>query len=602
MAQGGRSLRQWAVMRASYGRIRLAVPLLVLSLIAPGALAAPPQPPATPVNDAAAADAKRHFEAGVKLYAERVYAGALAEFEESYRLAGKAVALKNVAQCHRDLKQFAEAYDTYRQLLAQHATDLKPKDKADVEKSVEELAKVIGTIEIVAEPAGAEISIDGKVVGTTPLKPVHVDVGAHEIKIGKPGFQPFAKSVTLVAEQHAAVSAALVPEVTTGRVAVAEPGGLAVKVLVDDKEVGSAPWEGDLAPGTHTIQLVGEGLASEKRSVDVQVKGRVELSLGAQATVGKLDVRVVPSSGEILLDAKPLGRGSYVGPVEPGQHTLEASASGFHAQRTTITIERGKTLPIVVTLIEDRPAAKPDDGKRRHHDDDDDDVVDRKDAYRGTYGRLSVTFPYPLAGGLDPSGMAPAAAGDPGTSARDDFFAGGAGLRVGYNFDPIGVEFVGNFLYTKYSNALKWPDVTETMSFTSMGAFAGAGVRVTSREETVRVSCGLALGAVFRWTKLNDTWAPVTGVGPSNVTPSSNDVSDARIKPAAGFDAELMIGATPGTRFVLGVESWVELLGETTVAYDPRSLGARPLPQGPYTLSKNTVFYFGPHVGLQFGR
>jgi hypothetical protein len=587
-------------MRASYGRIRLAAPLLIATLIAKVVVAAPPQPPVTPVSDAASADAKRHFEAGVKLYAERVYASALAEFEESYRLGGKAVALKNVAQCHRDLKQFAEALDTYRQLLALHGADLKPKDKADVDKSVEELAKVVGTVEILAEPVGAEVSIDGKVVGLTPLKPVHVDVGTHEIRITKSGYQPFTKSVTLVAEQRAAVSTALVPEVTTGRVAVTEPAGLAVKVLVDDQDVGSAPWEGELSPGTHTIQLVGDGLASEKRSIDVQVRGRLELSLAALATMGKIDVRVVPASGEISLDGKLLGRGSYAGPLEPGVHTVEASAPGFQSQRTTVTIERGKSLPLVVTLLENRPAALPGEGTKKRSRLDEDDVEVRRDTYRGSYGRLSLTLPYPLVGGVGPAEMAPDASGNPGSSARGDFFSGGAGMRVGYNFDPFGLEFVSSFTFTKYNNALEWAPTgkTETMSFQTMGAFAGVGGRVTTREETVRVSAGLAIGAVFRWTKLNDAWTQ-TGVGPG-ITPS-NDVNDGRIKPALGFDAELMIGSTPGTRFVLGVESWVEFLGTTIAYFDPRTLGNAPLPQGPYTLSKSTAFYLGPHLGLQFG-
>lgn len=600
MAQGGGTLRQWGQMRASYGRIRLAAPLLVASLIARGVLAAPPQPPATPANDVASAGAKRHFEAGVKLYAERVYASALAEFEESYRLGGKAVALKNVAQCHRDLKQFAEALDTYRQLLTLHGAELKPKDRSDVDKSVEELAKVVGTVEILAEPIGAEVSIDGKVVGLTPLKPVHVDVGTHEIKITKTGYQPFTKSVTLVAEQRAAVSTALVLEVTTGHVAVSEPGGLAVKVLVDDKEAGSAPWEGDLAPGTHTIQLVGDGLASEKRSVDVQLKGRLEISLAALPTVGTIDVRVVPASGEIFLDGKLLGRGSFAGPVEPGQHTVEASAPGFQSQRTTITIERGKSFPIIVTLLENRAAAPPEGGKKRHRSDED-DAAERRDTYRGSYGRLSLTLPYPLVGGVSPSDMSGDKTANASSSARGDFFSGGVALRVGHNFDPFGLEFVSSFLFTKYTNTLDWKAEgrTETMSFSSMGAFAGIGGRVTTREETVRVSVGLALGAVFRWTKLGDAWTQTSG--PTSNT-ASNDINDGRIKPALGFDAELMIGSTPGTRFVLGVESWVEFLGTTTVRFDQRTLGTMQLSREAYTLSKATAFYLGPHAGLQFGR
>src|SRR5262245_39721282 len=83
------------------------------SIDAPRAAAALPAPPATPPDAAREAEAKKHFVAGVKLYAEKAYEAALLEFEHSYRLGGRASALKNVAQCYRDLKHFGEAYDAY---------------------------------------------------------------------------------------------------------------------------------------------------------------------------------------------------------------------------------------------------------------------------------------------------------------------------------------------------------------------------------------------------------------------------------------------------------------------------------------------------------
>lgn len=595
-------LRECGQMRAPPFRRRYATPLLLAAALSARAVwAAPPQPPSTPPGEVPAAEAKRHFEAGLKLYNEKVYASALAEFEESYRLGGKWVALKNAAQCRRDLKQFAEAYDAYRQLIALHGSELKPKDKADVDKAIEELAKVIATIEFVVEPAGAEITLDGKPLGAAPIKAIHADVGVHEIRITKPGFQPFTKQLTVFSEQRASVSASLIAEITTGHLVVSEAGGLLVKVLVDDKDVGPAPWEGDLPPGPHTVQVVANGLASERRTVDVQVRGRLELSLTALATTGRIDVRVVPESGELSLDGKSVGRGSYGGPLDPGEHTLVVSAPGFHTQRTTITIERGKALPLVVTLVEDKPAVAP---KKAPRGDEEPPPPPKVDRYRGTYGRLSFSFLYPLTGGANATQMLPdtaaTSAGEPGTASRFDYFGGGATLRVGYNFDPLAIEFVGAFSRLQYSNEVNWSDATEKVSFASMGGYAGVGARVTSRDDAVRVSAGLSVGAAFRYLQITDEWSSPTGAADT----ISNGADVKHVAPAFGFDAELILGPTPGTRFVIGVESWLELLGKQTADFTgvARTFAPHPPTAGPYTLSTGAAFYVGPYLGFQFGR
>jgi hypothetical protein len=601
MAKEGSILRECRSMRAPLVRLRHATSLLLAAALSVRVVAAaPPQPPATPPNDVSAASAKRHFEAGIKLYNEKVYAAALAEFEESYRLGGKWVALKNAAQCRRDLKQFAEAYDAYRQLIALHGNDLKPKDKTDVEKAIEELAKVIATIEFVVEPAGAEVSIDGKALGEAPIKPVHVDVGAHDVRVTKAGFLPFQKQLTVVSEQRATLTATLAAEVTTGHVVVNEPGGLPVKVLVDDKEVGSSPWEGDLAPGSHTVQLLGEGLASDKRTIDVQVRGRLELSLPALAIFGRVDLRVVPATGEIVVDGKSVGRGAYVGALEPGQHTIEVSAPGYLPQKTTLAVERGKAIPLVVTLVEEKATVAPKKPRKTSDDDAPPPPPPAKvDRFRGTYGRLSISFLYPLTGSISASEMAPIPSGDPGTKSRTDYFGGGATLRVGYNFDPFALEFAGGFSRSQYTNQLEFTDATEKLSFATMGGFAGIGARVTSRDDAVRVSAGVTIGAVYRYTQITDAWSSpsdTTGLG------LSNDVDMQKISPMFGFDAELVLGQSPGTRFVLGVESWLELLGSESLTFGDRTFAPHPPSHGPYVVSKGAVFYVGPHLGLQFGR
>src|SRR4051812_22432243 len=91
-----------------------------------------PSPPAAKPTPADEATAKKNFESGLRLYGEGSYAEALIAFEQSYRVGGRASALKNIAQCHRNLKHFVEAYEAYEQMLTKHDAQIPAPDKRAV--------------------------------------------------------------------------------------------------------------------------------------------------------------------------------------------------------------------------------------------------------------------------------------------------------------------------------------------------------------------------------------------------------------------------------------------------------------------------------------
>ena len=95
----------------------LGLAVIVLVAIPAWAQSTPPTMPPSSAPQAGrpspqdASEAKRRFASGLKLYGEHAYTEALAEFEASYRLGGRPSALRNIAQCHRDMRHFAEAYE-----------------------------------------------------------------------------------------------------------------------------------------------------------------------------------------------------------------------------------------------------------------------------------------------------------------------------------------------------------------------------------------------------------------------------------------------------------------------------------------------------------
>jgi hypothetical protein len=53
-----------------------------------------------------------------------------------------------------------------------------------------------GELRIVVLP-WARVEVDGQVVGTTPLEPQQLSVGAHKIRLLNPGFRPLMRTVTI---------------------------------------------------------------------------------------------------------------------------------------------------------------------------------------------------------------------------------------------------------------------------------------------------------------------------------------------------------------------------------------------------------------------
>ena len=69
---------------------------------------------------------------------------------------------------------------------------------------------IVGSVDITSSPAMADITLDGKAVGTTPLKLSSLLVGEHKITVSKSGYQPYSATITIAEGKTATVSAELI--------------------------------------------------------------------------------------------------------------------------------------------------------------------------------------------------------------------------------------------------------------------------------------------------------------------------------------------------------------------------------------------------------
>lgn len=183
----------------------VAAALLALALLA--ALAS-----SAAADDTAASrrEADRHFKTGVKLFEETKYSEALAEFEQAYALASHPLVLYNLAATHRALSQYAQAVDFYNRFLAEGKGVVKPAQLARGQRELADLLRLIARVDVTTEPEGAEVSVDGRAIGPTPLgQPLILGPGDHVVRATLAGRQQAERAIRVAAGDTLAVALTL---------------------------------------------------------------------------------------------------------------------------------------------------------------------------------------------------------------------------------------------------------------------------------------------------------------------------------------------------------------------------------------------------------
>jgi hypothetical protein len=147
--------------------------IVLLALLAQASTA----PPETQTK----ATAQGLLDEGSRLYGEGDYAGALDKFKTAYAAYPSPKLMFNIGQANRDLGRPVEALHAFEKFLADDIT-ASPGTTADARKSLAELRDKLGRIRIDCQTAGAEVSIDGKSMGQTPLpEPIWATPGRHQV-------------------------------------------------------------------------------------------------------------------------------------------------------------------------------------------------------------------------------------------------------------------------------------------------------------------------------------------------------------------------------------------------------------------------------------
>ena len=148
---------------------------------------------------------------GVKLMQRGDNPGALAKFEEAYRLVPSPKILFNMGRAHAEMGDEVKALAELERFLDE--APYAPKEsRDDATRRVEALRPKLSYLEVQTDDVGAAISVDGVSVGAAPLpRPVVVKPGAHEVRTEKPDMTTDVRTVSALAGQKVRVVVKLAP-------------------------------------------------------------------------------------------------------------------------------------------------------------------------------------------------------------------------------------------------------------------------------------------------------------------------------------------------------------------------------------------------------
>jgi hypothetical protein len=187
--------------------ILIIVPLLLCAPLR--ARAADPSPKAAEADPVA--QARSHFNRGVKLYSEDDFRAALIEFTRANELAPNWAVLYNIGQSYYQLRDYPNALGTLEKYLGQGNTSIPGDRRTQVETEIVELRGRVAHITITSNAEGAEIAVDDVVLGKTPLSsPQLVGAGRHTFRATKPGTPPVTKVVDIAGGDNLTVALSFV--------------------------------------------------------------------------------------------------------------------------------------------------------------------------------------------------------------------------------------------------------------------------------------------------------------------------------------------------------------------------------------------------------
>ncbi|MFB3107113.1 MAG: PEGA domain-containing protein, partial [Pseudomonadales bacterium] len=213
---------------------------------------------------------------------------------------------------------------------------------------LKKLAFGAGDLKVISEPPGAEVFIDGRVVGVTPLELDALLSGEYAVLVKHPYYMPHVES--LLVERGSSHHRTIRLQQAFGSLSLASnPEGAIVSINGQPLEQATPLHLAKLQAGNHQVTFSIFGRQLITREFEVLPNARVELVVELnRLDTSALTINTRPSWATVKLLHVPVKYEPGVR-VPTGEYQIEVTASGYESQTRTHELRVGVNV-IDVTL------------------------------------------------------------------------------------------------------------------------------------------------------------------------------------------------------------------------------------------------------------
>lgn len=211
-----------------------------------------------------------------------------------------------------------------------------------------QLQQAWGEFSFSTTPAGAEVLIDGQVLGTTPYR-AEILQGDHEVTLKLAGHKAWQDSLEVVAGQTVELPAVTL-ERADGLVFIrSQPSG--ANVTINGQFRGQTPVEVALPPGrSHEIALFKSGFDETTRTIETRPDEEQDINVPLIPITSVVTIIAEPADAQLFVDGEAKGAANQRLELLAASQVIEIRQDGYVPYTTSFTSRPGLEQELRVTL------------------------------------------------------------------------------------------------------------------------------------------------------------------------------------------------------------------------------------------------------------
>jgi formylglycine-generating enzyme required for sulfatase activity len=212
------------------------------------------------------------------------------------------------------------------------------------------LSALPGLVSIDSEPPGASVSVDGEVVGKTPLRDLPVAEGEHQLELTEARYLPLSQRLQ-VTGRHIKQQLQLQLAPAWAEVVV-DSLPVGATILVDGEAVGQTPATVEILQGEHQLILQLAAYADWQKNLVLKAGEGQDLGqVSLQPAAGELVLSSVPSGANVTVDGEFEGQTPVTLVLSPDRaHRLAVFKPGYQRYNGTAELPAAGSDTRTVTL------------------------------------------------------------------------------------------------------------------------------------------------------------------------------------------------------------------------------------------------------------